>query len=160
MLGVVGLVIGGIWIAASAVSANYKLAEMTKGIGFANERLRQLAPTLGSAPVTLIDWPTRTGPGISMGILPNDWISSGVVVPPFSEIQQFGITYNGNGGFQYIIGNVSAENCKYLLPKLAYSLKLSGTISPAGASWNPTRTMAETIGYCGSNNTMYVAVDG
>ncbi len=128
VLGVVGLVIGGIWVAASAVSSNQKLAEMTKGLGYANERLRQLAPSLGSTPTTLISWLTRTGPGIHMAILPSDWITNGIVTPPFSEVREFGIDYNGSGGFQYTVGGVNKQSCLALLPKMAYTMKLGGAL--------------------------------
>jgi len=131
---------------------------MTKGLGYANARLRQLAPSLGSSAVTLISWNTRTGPGVNMNILPQDWVVAGLVVPPYSEIFEFGISYNGSDTFQYTVGGLSYKSCTNLLPVLAYSMKLGGTISPSGASWGPTRTMAETLSYCGGTNTIYIQV--
>mgnify|MGYP001202658320 FL=1 len=82
VLGVVGLVIGGIWVAANAVNDHFKVSRTAAGIIYACDRAANIFPRL-SAPAE----PDETGilsAAIAANVFPADWVNNGVVNSPVS----------------------------------------------------------------------------
>lgn len=94
VLGIIGLILGAIWGAASSVYSNKKTANAEQGITATAQAVRSMFATSGS-----------TGAGAALvttlavpGMFPVSWInSSGGVSNPWS-------TANGANGFSYVVG--------------------------------------------------------
>lgn len=81
VLGLIGLVIGGIWVAASAVSENMRRADAGKGILSIVQGVRNLygsgAPTSTSRVEAAM---------INAGVVPGDWVSGTQIRGPFNNM--------------------------------------------------------------------------
>ena len=114
VLGVVGLIIGGIWVAASAVNEGMRLSKTTTGMLTMANRARTLfdAKNIPSGNVTL----THSSV-IGMGIVPSDWVKNSTsITDPWGGIVYFAI----NGGtFQISLFNLPQSRCINLINKIA-----------------------------------------
>jgi hypothetical protein len=164
VLGVVGLVMGGLWVAYSAVRDRMMASEATESLQTITEHLRSLPASFYLTSDQLINWTTGQGVGLSMGVVPQKWVRNGRAVHVYGDY--LGIDYDASArNFQIIFQGkgLTPRQCNNLLPELAYDMELSGTISPSGHSWNSARTMAELQAACsgehaGGGMTMYIQI--
>jgi len=81
VLGVVGLVIGGIWIAAAGVSENMKVTETQNGIISSVTNIRRIISIRDSLSIAS---GSEIAPSlVSAEAFPSNWIKAGVVKDPF-----------------------------------------------------------------------------
>lgn len=134
VLAIVGLVIGGIWVAAAAVMDKLKLNDAIKGINFTVSKTQNLftlqaAAAIGSNMIT-----STLG---DAGGLPADWITGGnfAKFPLGKSIA----VYNGMGWFNILLDGVPKKACIGLITRIsALSLKTSTlatghiVVSPSG----------------------------
>lgn len=114
MLGVAGLVIGGIWAAANAVSENYKIAETVKGIQTASRNM-QLALTRGTITSSVGDMSTFSLVPFAQAInaFPGDWNHNGTIKPPIGQLAGIIGAWFGTSGprFSFIINRIPVSAC-------------------------------------------------
>ena len=137
VLGVVGLVIGGIWVAAAAVNENMKVNDTAAGILTACDKATTVFPARMAPVGNYIQVPITTL--ISAKIFPESWIKNNNIIPPIGAI---GATFwmDNSQGDQYTgevrlnIQNMTSSQCLALLPKLSTTdstiirqLNVSGT---------------------------------
>lgn len=72
VLGVVGLVIGGIWIAAAQVRENMVVNKLAEGVLITSNNIQRLVNTYTANTLGLAD---ITTPMIAAGVFPQDWIT-------------------------------------------------------------------------------------
>lgn len=91
VLAVVGLVLGGIWVAAAAMYENYKVNKTAEGILVTAKNLQNL---IGTQTVgTLGNWSELLDVARDAGAVPKDWIYGSYVRPPIGgELWIKGIT--------------------------------------------------------------------
>ena len=133
VLGVIGLVIGGIWVAAASVSRNFKLAETAKGAISALSSIRQMYQ--GQAcPGATVDLNPMTVPVGIPSSWPNALPVSGVwsSMSPLGTNISFQIQCGGAFGDAIIISfgtgmdNATYDDCVNLIPRLG--LKRSASV--------------------------------
>src|SRR6185369_4823894 len=80
VLAIVGLVIGGIWVAASAVATKMKISRTLVGLTFAvSQGQKKLPMSMYTGSYVWIQGSGATM-GITMNIFPKDWVSGTRVV--------------------------------------------------------------------------------
>ncbi len=106
VLGVVGLVIGGIWVAASTVSANMRINQLSTDIMAMRVRTDQMidVKTYAGMNVTLVDVDGSGGPGLGMGIFPQNWISGNYAINPFGGRTSLSINQHADARIGTYIG--------------------------------------------------------
>lgn len=125
VLGIIGLVIGGIWAAASEVSTRRKQAEFIEGLLFMTSTISQIwpkniaLPTPGNSPGLGV----YNGLAISAKAVPENWISSDTVIrDPWGNAVNidFGAAYWGASYNVWIIefSSVTQTDCYALANKI------------------------------------------
>lgn len=112
VLGVVGLVIGGIWWAASAIQTTNSTSEALKGIlmlknGIQNAISRADSCSIGDIPITQS--------AIQIGAIPNNWINGSNVIPPFGTSMTIDNRCTGGERFDIKIYGIKGDVCYRLL---------------------------------------------
>jgi len=162
VLGVVGLVIGGIWVAASAVMAKQRQSETTRGVLQAIEMFRKSWPP-GASPGAAGSTPgmgNYNAYAISAGIFPNNWVSGNTIHDPWGKPIMF--DYGASGwGYSNVwileLSNVDQADCYNIMPALVEGMgrsngiqiiwvgevgdTWSGISSPNCSYYNPTKIM-------------------
>ena len=83
VLGVIGVALGGIWVAHSAVTENLKANELAAGLLTACDRAANAMPA-SLAPATIIQMPATA---VMVGkIYPSSWLQNGTVTSPIGTI--------------------------------------------------------------------------
>lgn len=87
VLGVVGLVIGGIWVAAVAVRENFVANDIAKGFITAMKNTEKLIPSsMASASPVYLQFGSAVTTASTMKIFPDDWIAAnGAAVLPTGQ---------------------------------------------------------------------------
>ena len=128
VLGVVGLVIGGIWAAASTVSENQKVAEAKAGIGSACENFKNLYAGQ-SYPNALLN--ISHAQAQSFSIFPSNWLVNNRLAPPWAGMTPAGATYDSplkirtDGSMLINIFGIKPSICRKLMASLANSTQFS-----------------------------------
>ena len=156
VLGFVGLVIGGIWTAASAVMENYKLKRVTEVVILASRKLQEnisladanaIPRTLGYA--FLIDY------CIAAKIFPEDFISGNKIITPFDNNALPSYTYANGGHINCLLFNNSIE-IEVNTPNKRVCLKLTSFIS----SRFKDRTILDSLAVFGYDNAFFTYYPG
>lgn len=122
MLGVIGLVIGGIWLAASEVNRNFKATETAKGLLAIASALDQalnaadiVAISGGTASYNLLTYAKNSG------IVPGSWLRNGSVISPMGHDTYINVATNSATNPRLDIGfsSVAPRDCADLLYKVA-----------------------------------------
>lgn len=114
VLGVVGLIIGGIWVAASTVQENLRVKRTVEGVLHIASRGQESIPI--SIGVTA--WTDITSSALNMGMIPNDWINGNNINNPFGYPVRIAVG-TGNSGFYIYIQGITESRCRRLLGHLA-----------------------------------------
>ena len=114
VLGVVGIVLGGIWAASSSVNDKQKANKAAQEVAIITQNMRQYYSAKNSFPAG-----TLTASAMAAGLFPPDMIVNGVTVNPWgtvsavagssgaSEIPNLGVSVGSQAGY----GNGSASVC-------------------------------------------------
>lgn len=89
VLGVVGLVIGGVWVSASTVRYNMKIREATNGILYTARNIQNKISTRESVEIGHNTFLNSFATGI--GAYPKNWVSGSKASHPFSQKNSFQI---------------------------------------------------------------------
>jgi hypothetical protein len=135
VLGVVGLVIGGIWAAASAVIEKYRVNETSEGLVTSCNRLSRLFPKWSARPIGN-DGVNVTHTAIAAGVFPKSWIKGNEIHTPVGiihsnritqwDLDRGGPSIGGNVGIKIDVKNKSI--CKNLALSIAGRLSSSNGI--------------------------------
>jgi len=113
VLGIVGLVIGGIWVAASAVQTNLRESTASQGILQIVQNVRNLyyGQTVGA---------TTTGTGleatlVAAGVFPGDMLQGSTPKNPWNGTLQVNISDTTNGYFQVYFPTIPQGSCIELI---------------------------------------------
>lgn len=152
MLAVVGLVIGGIWVAASAVQDELKISRFSQGILLSCTNMNNVFPR----------WTAPDGTGnllitsaaYSAGVFPKDWVirnsyisthleTDGKYTP--MEIYQWGKDFGGteqlNGATSIDIDGVKKSDCLNLLADIGGRLSAMKGAGTSGSQNLPIRSI-------------------
>ena len=113
VLGIVGLVIGGIWVAASAVQTNLRESTASQGILQVVQNVRNLyyGQTVSA---------TTTGTGlqttlVSAGVFPGDMLQGSTPKNPWNGAVQINISDTSNGYFTVYFATIPQSSCIELI---------------------------------------------
>jgi len=145
VLGVVGVVLGGIWTAASVVTNKMQLNTECKGVISTVNNIQNLISRRDA--MLIGDGVSITALGVSAKVFPSDWVvaPNGRARDPLGGIH--GLT-NYDGGaprFNYIISNISSAACVNLISKISLAGG-SGYYSGNGLNYI-TRMMGASMWY-------------
>lgn len=142
MLGVIGLVIGGIWVAASAVNYKMRVNETATGIEravtMAVQDFRGIPPASGS----IDDWAIKTR------AVPPNWVTGSTIRAPLGT--SFSIGYNAaNQNFGVGIDDITVSDCMQLLSALKRGRACSVDFGVVGSFYVGIGNMSDsTYGFC------------
>ena len=157
VLGVVGLVIGGIWVAAAAVQSNLRESDASKGLLQIVQNVRNLY--YGQTPSTTTTTNITTAL-ISANAIPGDFVVSTTSARnPFNGAVTVNLTGNPNDTIQVVFEDVPKDSCIELTSKntsLSSGIGLSSIVISDGS----TTTTVTTFPYlptvaatdCGTTN--------
>ena len=134
VLGVVGLVIGGIWVAASAVMENIKVNKTVEGVFTIARNAQNLISRADSAAMGAIDMVPMF---INAKIVPEDWVFGDAVKNPLGEKLYF--TNKPIGGY-LIIGTKNASIPKGVCVKMLTKISSAGAMAGSRGSGSYART--------------------
>lgn len=153
VLGVIGAVLGGVWVAASAVNNKHRMDDAKKGIEYIVNELKNLPASYLQTDETFIQgWGHMGGVGIGMGILPPSFVVDGRAANPWGDpmhieyevaTRQFAI--------KLMSKHLTPQRCRELLPHFAHTLKLSGWNSPASVGWGSGDSIAQLQSACAAS---------
>ena len=113
VLGIVGLILGAIWAAASAVYENLKFSQAQQGITLSAQQVRSLFASSNTTGVPAGSPASILAPGM----LPVSWTNSGNPGNPWNQAPAGALTYiYGDGSkFQIELDNIDPAGCSSLL---------------------------------------------
>lgn len=169
VLAVVGLVIGGIWVAAASVSENWKVEETIQGIFSTVKNIQRNVSindglTIGGGGVDI------TNSIIAMGGFPADWVQNGQIKTPLNGSIRVQNYAGGNDSrFDFVVTGVPRSSCIKLavrITTLAAQVQSQGIGSYkdtlgyiyVNASLNTSVfpvTIAQATAACATTNNMY-----
>lgn len=140
VLGVIGLVVGGIWVGASAVRLNHQKSDAAQGILAMTSAIRHLYA--GQTPASTS---TVNAFVIQAGVVPGNWLSGTNILTPWGQSMSVQV---GSNLISYYLPGVPRAACIDLvakMPTLASSVEeistqincgsiTSGAVSPATAT--------------------------
>ncbi len=129
VLGVVGLVIGGIWVAATAVNEHSKINRTLEGLIITARNIQSLISVADSGNIGAAD---ITSTVLSAEAFPADWVVGGSIKTPFggSVTVTNSITVTGQGSgprFSIWLYGFSPSACIEFLVKLSGIAAMSGS---------------------------------
>ncbi len=135
VLGVVGLVIGGIWVGAGALSESYKVNKTAEGILSTSKNVQNLISARDSEAIGHVVSITQTL--IDAGAFPEDWVRGSVVETPLGNDMRVANAYIGLPGprFSFYIDGVSRQHCIKLLVSLTAHPSSSISSQRLGVGW-------------------------
>ena len=144
VLGIVGLVIGGIWVAAAAVFTNQKYKDLLDGTTFIVDQTQSLLPSSAydRGPLSGVYLYIQSGmrdTGIKMGLFPAHWVSGTAVKSPFGGVVYlFAVDSNK---FQIQFFSSPRDICIKLVGAIAsHPGQAGGSVSPSGIMWDRSLT--------------------
>lgn len=151
VLGVVGLVIGGIWVAAAAVQTKMMSNNIATGINIAINNIQRLIPH--DMPVGWLQYEvSSTHYAADMQIFPADWIQNQQVYAPNGKYVRVKVTagsdcFGGTGAFANIYFSMTPQQCLAIASQIVIPNDgLGMTFSPSGSyvtrwdssTWRPS----------------------
>lgn len=126
MLGLVGLVIGGIWVAASTVTASLKMRNAVQGIIFTATSLQN--GISGSQGLAIGEGVNIGATAIRAGWVPADWVNGTTLTNPIGTTVSLA-NYNGGGVPRFDIGmrGVARADCIKLVSAISSFEKSTAT---------------------------------
>jgi hypothetical protein len=118
ILGVVGLVIGGIWVGAAKVKESLAINEMAGAFPLICSNAASLFPLYG---VTIDSTEDITNTAISAGVFPNDWIRNGLLELPIGQaekLMQWNMTRGTDSGKISFYMHLNRTSCVQLGQKV------------------------------------------
>ena len=148
VLGVVGLVIGGIWVAASAVQENLKIERTLKTVSLVSESARNLFPVWAiNQRLPADDTGTYiTSEAIKSGIIPGDWIPSGSNQSKHPWGGNFDVYLQRQAGTSMVnlmlSPPLSAASCIRLVMAVGNAYRDNNTLRYIGIAGTPTTLLS------------------
>lgn len=162
VLGVVGLVIGGIWVAAATVNDNMKYKDLLEGVTFIVDQTQSSIPSSAYDKGPLVGstlWiqaGSYTTLGIGMGLVPAHWVKGTNIYSPYGGVSY--INASNSSYFTVSVNQLPRNACIKLIGAVAkHPGHAGGSVSPSGTMWGRSLT-GFTIAYrqsgcsAGNNN--------
>lgn len=144
VLGVVGLIIAGIWVAAAAVFTNQKYKALLDGTTYIVSQTQALLPSSAydRGPLSggyLYIQDSAHDKGISMGLFPADWISGSIIKSPFGgQVVLYAVN---SSSFMIDFKGIPRDICIKLVGAIAlHPSHTEGYISPSEQKWTKSIT--------------------
>jgi len=133
VLGIVGLVIGGLWAAATSVQRERKFQSLLTGMTTIVENMgKKVAGGVYSGPTT-IQANGFTALGVDMGIAPADWVSGSNIFTPYGTDVSI---YVNTDPYYLVMITLPKDACIRFLNSISkHPLYDSGSNSPSGSMW-------------------------
>ena len=126
MLGVVGLVIGGIWYSAAKFYEDYKVNKTVNDVALIVKNIQGLISIRDSEEVYMQGSNDLTPTLIAAGVYPNDWVNGDIIKNPFGGTS-YARNYTNPNRFDLYLTGLSKPVCRKLLVRLsAISAMTSG----------------------------------
>jgi hypothetical protein len=125
VLGVIGLVIGGIWVAAAAVTENQKINRVAEAILYASRQGRALLTLTAIQSISSGGETGAANLAIQAKLFPDDMIVGGALIDPWGNPFLFNLCGGGafcsSGGERMLIHmtNLTTSRCMGIISKLA-----------------------------------------
>lgn len=159
VLAIVGLVIGGLWAAASSAMNNLKIQQTREGIITTISNIRSLLPaSMHTGSDITLQFNGFYSDAINMGLFPADWVKGTSAISPLGDVVLSVSVDTGVVIAVLQIGPMSQGQCMRLVPGIIFSDQtIVVGVSPSGDALNYTRTMAQVTSACNSSaNTIAV----
>lgn len=145
VLGVVGLVIGGIWVAAATVNDNLKYKDLLEGVTFMVDQIQSSIPssTYDKGPLVggnlYIQNSAYSTLGIGMGLVPAHWIKGSDIYTPYGGTSS--IFADNKSHFTVRLSQIPRNACIKLVSAVAtHPGHAGGSMSPSGTMWGRSLT--------------------
>lgn len=129
VLGVVGLVIGSIWVGASAVSENHRVNKTVEGVLTTAKNIQKLVSIRDSAQMTDGWYYSHTL--VDAGVFPSEWVKDYDVVSPFNKTIQVNNDF-GINCFTVYLQDIPKGACARIISKITSLAARTGEIREAG----------------------------
>lgn len=127
VLGVVGLVVGGIWVAAAAVTTSRNVTETAQGLLRVCTKSTQLfdSRSAPSGPDTVI-----TSSALAAGVFPETWVNGGSVTSPIGgSVELLWLAYDwGFGGVSALVRTQSQGRQGFI--SMVFQMRIVGVLCP------------------------------
>lgn len=154
VLGVVGLVIGGIWVAAASVQDRLKISDISKGVLVTASNIRRLLPASMHTGSDIWLQDGSHSSAISMRLFPNDWVKGAQVFAPTGEVTMLVADWGtGPLGIMQIHGFSTGQCIRIINGVVMADHSIGGAVSPSGHSFVYTRTQQEIKDACSGSET-------
>ena len=133
VLGVVGLVLGGSWVAISTVRENIRVNSTYENAAFVISRLRE---TFFNYQRTASNVQISNTSLINMGIIPREWISGGNTIKPpyFTSINVY-LGADSNYAMHFYLNAMNESMCQKLGMKFIMMPIVRSVMISNGSSW-------------------------
>jgi type II secretory pathway pseudopilin PulG len=129
ILAVVGLVLGGIWVAAAAMYENYKVNKTVEGVFITARNIQNLisirdAYVIGGGGVEI------TSTSLASGAFPKNWIDTNRIKSPFGgSVLVFNYSPPINPDYRFLINfkNIYSSSCVKLVVKVSSAGAVAGS---------------------------------
>lgn len=137
VLAVIGLVIGGIWVAAAAVQDNLRIRRTADGVLMMASRGQSLIPLSEGTG----SWNDITTEAKAMGIVPPDWITASSTKNPLGGTVMVALGSGATPVLELYIKGLTESTCRELLSQLSSSnqSKIIYTL------WNDDKAMTAVL---------------
>ncbi len=134
VLAIIGLVIGGIWVAAAAANENQRLNKATADIEIAVKNIQNLISISDS--ITLGDSYNLNATTRDAGVYPEDWINGTSITHPFGGSVSI-VNYTSAGAaprFDFVLFSVPMAPCIKLVVKISAMGAMAGSNGTGSSS--------------------------
>lgn len=163
VLGVVGLIIGGIWVAAAQVTLYLQTSRAVSGIMSIKDNMQRLISRRDSCAMGDNVYPSDL---VGIGIVPDDWEQGSTIIHPFGGTLSIKNMCTSGARFDLIISGLKKAQCFRLLRAIPQGLSTNwndgvskGELIYINAPGFSTTTFPATVPdtACGNaSNTVYL----
>jgi len=159
VLGIIGLVVAGIWIASAAVQDNLKMANTLRGMELISSRATALftRDTIDNTPgANTTSGLNVTTTAIAAGIIPADWLKNSAIYDPYGHsitiiISSVLSTYTDPYRVVVKMTGVTTSQCRRLVMQIPYHI-LKYIYASGTATIYGTLPIDPEGGICSTNN--------
>ena len=124
VLGVVGLIIGGIWVAAAQVTLYLQTSRAVSGIMSIKDNMQRLISRRDACTLGDNYFPSASDL-VGMGIVPNDWAQGSNIIHPYGGALTVKNMCTSGARFDLIISGLKKAQCFRLLRAIPQGLSTS-----------------------------------
>jgi hypothetical protein len=136
VLGLVGLVVGGIWVAASAVYENYKVNKTVEGVSTIARNVQNLISERDA--LAMWSWFMLNDTLLAANAIPQDWVHGTQIIHPYGSNLKIFIDHDWGTRFDFELANIPQSACVNIVIRMgsiagaARSIEYSGLTNGIG----------------------------